>query len=354
MAAYKSEVLHRTYRKRLRPMAHYSIGWLPRWMKLIGWVPWLVNGLLGIGWIRRIVLPVAGLDARRGLPRFARKPFHRSATAKRSRVGMHRDIRADVAGTTDIPAARRASRVVLWADSFTDGLDPQIPEAIVAVLEDAGFDVFVTAGDACCGVTWISTGQLDGARKRLSHLLETLGPWAVNGVPIIGIEPSCMAVLRSDLLELLPNDPRAHAVAGGTYTFAEVLRGRAPTRPRDGWEPPALDGVTAVVQPHCHQYSVMGYGADRELLARAGATVTEAAGCCGLAGNWGYEKGHYDVSVAVAHNALIPALEAAGLVGGAAPDQTFYLADGVSCRTQAGQLAGVEGQHLAELFASRL
>jgi FAD/FMN-containing dehydrogenase/Fe-S oxidoreductase len=347
MAAYKAEVLHRTYRKRLRPMAHYSIGWLPRWMKAIGWSPWLVNGLMSVGWIRRTVLPVMGLDARRGLPRFASRPFHRSATAKRSRVGMHRDVRADVAGTTDIPSARAASRVVLWADSFTDGLDPQIPEAIIAVLEDAGFDVFVTAGDACCGITWISTGQLDGARKRLSHLLEVLGPWAVNGVPIIGVEPSCTAVLRSDLLELLPDDPRAHAVARNTFTLAEVLTGRATVRPREGWEPPSLAGVHAVVQPHCHQYSVMGYAADRELLARAGATVTEASGCCGLAGNWGYEKGHYDVSVAVAHNSLVPQLESA-------PDGAVYLADGVSCRTQAEQVAQVQGQHLAELLADRM
>lgn len=354
MAAYKSEVLHRTYKGRLRPMGHYSIGWLPRWMKVIGRVPWLVNGVLGVGWIRRLVLPVAGLDPRRGLPRFASRPFHRTAAAKRSRVPMHRDVRADVAGTTDIPSGRKPARVVLWADSFTDGLDPQIPEAMIAVLEDAGFEVFVSAGDACCGVTWISTGQLDGARKRLEHLLKVLGPWAVNGVPIIGVEPSCTAVLRSDLVELLPDDPRAHAVAQHTFTLAEVLTGRAPVRPRQGWEPPSLAGVTAVVQPHCHHYSVMGYRADRELLERAGATVTEAAGCCGLAGNWGYEKGHYDVSVQVAHNSLIPALEKAGLVGDGAPDDVVYLADGVSCRTQAEQLVDVEGLHLAEALAARL
>ena len=104
--------------------------------------------------------------------------------------------------------------MVLWADSFTNGLDPQIPDGDGAVLEAAGLEVLVSAGDACCGVTWISTGQLDGARKQLSHLLEVLGPYAVNGIPIIGVEPSCMAVLRGDLTELLPDDPRAHAVAG--------------------------------------------------------------------------------------------------------------------------------------------
>jgi Fe-S oxidoreductase len=236
--------------------------------------------------------------------------------------------------------------VVLWADSFTDGLSPEVPGAIVKVLEDAGFEVVVPGEAACCGVTWISTGQLDGAKKRLQHLLTVLGPWAVNGVPIIGVEPSCTAVLRGDLLDLLPDDPRAHAVANGTYTLAEVLTGRAPIAPAADWEPPSLAGVTAVVQPHCHQYSVMGYAADRELLARAGAEVTEASGCCGLAGNWGTERGHYELSARVAENSLLPKLR------DAAPG-SVYLADGVSCRTQADDLAGVQGIHLAQLLAER-
>jgi Fe-S oxidoreductase len=244
--------------------------------------------------------------------------------------------------------------VVLWADSFTDGLSPQIPEAIVRVLEDAGLRVLVTAGDACCGITWISTGQLDGAKKHLNHLLEVLGPFAVNGIPIIGVEPSCTAVLRGDLLELLPTDPRALAVAANTYTLAEVLTGRAPVRPKDGWQVPRLDDVTAVVQPHCHQYSVTGFTADRDLLARARVKVTEAAGCCGLAGNWGYEKGHYDVSAKVAENSLLPALRDAGLIDGEAPEGVVYIADGVSCRTQVDDLVGVQGLHIAELLAARI
>jgi FAD/FMN-containing dehydrogenase/Fe-S oxidoreductase len=364
MAAYKSEVLHQTFKGRLRPMAHYSIGWLPRWMKVIGVVPWLVNGALGVGWIRRLVLPVAGLDAKRQLPRFASTPFRRSATAKSrratasGRAPMSR-MSEHGAGISyghergDVGSSVTSKRVVLWADSFTDGLDPQILEAMVEVLDNAGFEVMVSAGDACCGVTWISTGQLDGARRKLEHLLTVLGPWAVNGVPIIGVEPSCTAVLRGDLLELLPDDPRAHAVARGTFTLAEVLTGRAGVAPREGWEPPSLEGTQIVVQPHCHQYSVTGYAADRELLARTGALVTEASGCCGLAGNWGYEKGHYDVSVQVAHNSLVPALEAAGLVGGAAPQNVVYMADGVSCRTQADHVADVQGVHLAQLLATQ-
>lgn len=378
MAAYKSEVLHQTFKGKFRPMSHYSIGWLPLWMKFIGWVPWLVNGVMGLGLVRKIVLPIAGLDPKRGLPKFAPKPFHRTEFAKSRRVvkldaggdsgargaGWTVDVPEsdpealdgvlDPAATAEVSHDIRGNTVVLWADSFTDGLSPQIPEAIVRVLEDAGLRVLVTAGDACCGITWISTGQLDGAKKHLNHLLEVLGPFAVNGIPIIGVEPSCTAVLRGDLLELLPKDPRAHAVAAHTYTLAEVLTGRAPVKPRDGWQVPRLDDVTAVVQPHCHQYSVTGFTADRDLLARAGATVTEAAGCCGVAGNWGYENGHYDVSAKVAENSLLPALRAVGFVDGEAPEGVVYLADGVSCRTQADDLVGVQGLHLAELLAARI
>nr|WP_228373732.1 FAD-binding and (Fe-S)-binding domain-containing protein [Demequina soli] len=333
MAAYKSEVLYRTYKGKVRPVTHYSIGWLPRWLKVVGLAPQLFNMLTTPRPIQRMAVSLAGMDTRRRLPEFKR-PFRRSEVARSRRANPDKATRLD-------------NLVVLWADSFTDGLDPEIPTAVVQVLESAGIDVVVVAGDACCGVTWISTGQLDGARKHLEHLLTVLGPWAVNGVPIVGVEPSCMGVLRGDLTEILPDDPRAHAVASSTFTLAEVLTGRAPVKPRDGWRVPDLADVTAVVQPHCHQYSVMGYAADRELLARAGATVTEAAGCCGLAGNWGTEKGHFDTSVAVAENSLLPALRSA-------PEGSIYLADGVSCRTQADDLADVQGRHLAQLLLKRL
>ena len=246
-------------------------------------------------------------------------------------------------------AERGAPRppVLLWTDSFSDTLAPSVAHAAVAVLRDAGYDVLVPDHDACCGLTWISTGQLDGARHQLEHLLEVLGPFAVNGIPIVGLEPSCTAVLRSDLVDLLPDDPRATAVSRATRTLAELLTAPAPIGPGDRWQVPDLSDVTAVVQPHCHHYSVMTWTADRRLLTDAGAQFSTLAGCCGLAGNFGMEKGHYDVSVAVAENALLPALRAA------APGDV-YLADGYSCRTQADQLAGVQGVHLAELLASHL
>ncbi len=335
MAAYKSEVLHRKYRRRLRPITHYTIGRLPGWLHLIGLAPRLVNALLKPRWIAKTAVWVAGMDTRRTLPVFATTPFRKSAAA-RARV-------AD--GPPE--AATGARSVVLWADSFTDNLDPDIPDAIIAVLEDAGIEVIVAGGAACCGVSYISTGQLDLARKRLDGLLGVLGPFAINSIPIVGIEPSCTAALRSDLVELLPNDPRAHAVASGVFTLAEVLTGRAPVGPREGWAVPSLADVTTVVQPHCHQYSVMGYTADREVLAAAGAAVTEAAGCCGLAGNWGTERGHYETSVKVAENSLLPKLRKA-------PVDAIYLADGISCRTQVEDLADVKGQHLAQLLRGRL
>jgi Fe-S oxidoreductase len=209
----------------------------------------------------------------------------------------------------------------------------------------------VPGEEACCGLTWITTGQLDGARRRLSKLLTVLGPFAVNGVPIIGLEPSCTAVLRSDLLELFPDDPRAAAVARETRTLAELLTSPAPLGPDEGWSVPDLTGVTAVVQPHCHHYSVMGFAADEKLLRAAGADIQVAAGCCGLAGNWGMEKGHYETSVKVAENSLLPALRELPTRPGT---EHVLLADGFSCRTQAGDLADVQGIALAELLASHL
>jgi len=200
--------------------------------------------------------------------------------------------------------------------------------------------VQITAEPVCCGLTWISTGQLDGARRQLRRSLRALGPALGDGVPVVGLEPSCTAVLRGEITELLPDDPRASRTKAATRTLAELLTGTG------DWEPPDLAGVHAVAQPHCHHHAVMGWHADSALLARSGAEVTAVGGCCGLAGNFGVERGHYDVSAAVAETALLPAVRAAG--------DAVVLADGFSCRTQLDQLAGVSGTHLAQLLASRL
>ncbi|MEL7976507.1 FAD-binding and (Fe-S)-binding domain-containing protein [Isoptericola sp. F-RaC21] len=345
MAQYKSEVLHRTYKGKLRPVDHYALGWLPRWARLAGGMPRFVNKVLGVPWIAKAVLWAGGMDTRRQVPPFAEIPFRtwwKRGWASHGVPGLG-------AGKTphDRPAEERP-KVVLWADSFSDALAPSVPQAAVKVLTEAGYDVVVPDQQACCGLTWISTGQLDGARRRLSSLLSVLGPYAVNGIPILGLEPSCTAVLRSDLLDLFPDDPRAQAVADATRTLAELLTS-PDTAPAvgSGWEMPDLSDLTAVVQPHCHQHSVMGFDADEALLRAAGADIKVLAGCCGLAGNFGMQKGHYDVSVAVAENALLPALREA------APG-TEYVADGFSCRTQAVQLEGTQGKALVEVIAERL
>lgn len=316
LAAYKSEVLHQRYRGKLRPIAHYSFGRLPFWLRLAGPFAAALNAT---GPVARLGLRLAGADPRREVPRLATRSFRRWWRRR--------------------PLVRRPEQVVLWVDSFTNSLSPSVGEAAVAVLEDAGYEVLVLPRQECCGLTWITTGQLDTARRLLRSSVDALTPHVEAGRRIVGLEPSCTAVLRSDVIELLPEDPRARAVAAATRTLAEFLTEAC-------WSPPALAGVDVLAQPHCHQHAVMGFAADEALLRGAGASVTSIAGCCGLAGNFGMEQGHYDVSVAVAENGMLPALRAA-------PDAEF-LADGFSCRTQAHQLARREGRHLAELLAARL
>jgi Fe-S oxidoreductase len=192
----------------------------------------------------------------------------------------------------------------------------------------------------CCGLTWISTGQLDGARRQLRRSLDALDTAIKTGTLIVGLEPSCTAVLRGEIAELLPADPRARQVRAATRTLAELLTGT------EKWAPPDLAGVRAVAQPHCHHHAVMGWHTDAALLASAGAEVTAVGGCCGLAGNFGVERGHYDVSQAVAETALLPAVRNA--------KDAVVLADGFSCRTQLDQLAHVNATHLAQLLASRM
>jgi Fe-S oxidoreductase len=242
--------------------------------------------------------------------------------------------RARPAATGDGPP------VALWVDSFTDSFAPEVALAAVRVLEAAGYRVQVPDDDACCALTWITTGQLDAAKRILGRTVRTLAPLAEAGVPIVGIEPSCTAVLRGDARELVA-DPATATVAAATRTLAELLTGTA------GWSPPSLAGLEVVAQPHCHHASALGWAADERLLARAGARVTRLGGCCGLAGNWGVERGHHDVSVAIAEQHLLPAVRDLG------PDGVV-LADGFSCRTQLAQLAGRPGRHLAELLADCL
>lgn len=383
MARYRSEALFRTYRGRMRPLSHYTLGWLPRLTRITARVPGLAavaNAVMSVAPLRSLAFRMIGLDPRRGMPALQSGTFtawarrhslladsvptatpgdatsagtapsdaatdarerggaQASSVSAREREGATASSRAGspiLSGPRD-PDGRPYALV--WADSFSQTLDDTGARAVVDVLEANGFAPIV-APDACCGLTWITTGQLTGAKKHLASLLGVLAPFAASGIPIVGVEPSCTAVLRDDLLDLLPKDPRSTLVSSATRTLAEVLS----ALPASARRLPSLEGVEIVAQPHCHHYSVMGWDTDQALLESLGARVTRLEGCCGLAGNFGMEAGHYDLSVAVASHSLLPSLSAR-------PD-AVYLADGFSCRTQAAQLAGRGGVHLATLLA---
>jgi Fe-S oxidoreductase len=334
MATYKAETLHQKYAGRLstlrRPRSHLTLGRLPRWAALAAPVAPALNRMLRLGPIARAARASAGIDQRRSIPTFAPTTLRKGLDRLDRRGRRERLDRLDRRG--DSPD------VWIWADSFTDHFLPQTAHAAIRVLEAAGLDVRVISEDACCGLTWVTTGQLDKARAIMGRTVATLAPYVASGVPVIGLEPSCLATLRSDAVELCA-DPRAAEVGAGVLTLAELLE-------RVEWTPPDLTGVEVVAQPHCHQSAILGWAADERLLRAAGAQVTRVPGCCGLAGNFGMEKGHYEVSVAVAETYLLPAVRA--------HEGAVVLADGMSCRVQLDDLAGVPAMHLAELLASKL
>ncbi|WP_262064248.1 FAD-binding and (Fe-S)-binding domain-containing protein [Streptomyces sp. STR69] len=346
MATYKAEFLHHHYEGRRRPASHYTMGWLPRWLRLVARTrtAWLVNSLASVRPLAALAKRLGGIAKERKIPRVAGVPFTRA---------WRREVRAESRRNTHdgVEYVETPSRghVYLWPDTFTEHLSPSVGRAAVRVLEAAGLGVLpvlpVMAGKpVCCGLTYVSTGQLDRAREVMRTTLDGMGV-LVEGEgapPVVVLEPSCAATLRTDLPELLPDDPRAARLAARVLTFAEALdRHAAPD-----WTPPRIDRPT-VGQTHCHQHAVLGDTADRRLRAAAGLTGELSGGCCGLAGNFGFEKGHYEVSATCAEEQLLPSVRQA-------PQDAVVLADGFSCRTQLEQLAGVRGRHLAEVLAEAL
>ncbi|MEU3841974.1 FAD-binding and (Fe-S)-binding domain-containing protein [Streptomyces sp. NPDC028635] len=349
MATYKAEFLHHHYAGRRRPASHYAMGRLPQWLSRVASLraAGVVNALASVRPLAGLGKRLGGIAAEREIPRVARQTFSRWWRGRPRRTGD-------------------GDLVVLWPDTFTEHLAPSVGRAAVRVLEAAGLRVvlpptlrmrgrpvgdghtrsaaaLLTArrGRVCCGLTYVSTGQLDRARAVLRRTLELMAPVLETDAPVVVLEPSCAAALRGDLPELLHDDPRAARLAGRVVTFAEALERYAPD-----WAPPVLDRpVTG--QTHCHQHAVLGDAADRRLRAAAGLTGELSGGCCGLAGNFGFERGHYEVSAACAEEQLLPSVRRA-------PQGAVVLADGYSCRTQLEQLGGVRGRHLAEVLAAAL
>ena len=248
MATYKSEALYQKYdgpdATERRPRGHYLLGRLPKWAARAAPMAPVANRMMRLGPVARLAKATAGIDQRRSIPAFARRPCgDRSATP---------DVVPDV---------------WIWADSFTDHFFPDNAHAAIRFLESTGLTVRVIADDACCGLTWVTTGQLDQARSIMERTVATLAPYVASGVPVIGLEPSCLATLRSDAVELT-DSRHAVTVAEGVLTFAELVE-------RLDVALPDLSGVEVVAQPHCHQSAIMGWAADQRLLERAGATVDQ-------------------------------------------------------------------------------
>ncbi|MFI0014237.1 FAD-binding and (Fe-S)-binding domain-containing protein [Streptomyces griseus] len=325
MATYKAEFLHHHYKGRLRPAAHYAMGRLPRWLRLAAPFARPLNALARLRPLAALAKRLAGIAPERTIPVLATETYSRW-------------LRRHQGGGTHILSSDRV--VALWADTFTEHLSPQVGRAAVRVLEEAtGRTVLPPVPGLCCGLTYVSTGQLDAARRVMRRTLDRLD--LLPGHPLVVLEPSCAATLRTDLPELLPDDPRAAELAASVRTFAQYLEEYAPD-----WAPPRLDRPAAG-QTHCHQHAVLGDAAERRLRERLGLTGELSGGCCGLAGNFGFEKGHWEVSAACAEEQLLPAVREA-------EPGTELLADGFSCRTQLDQLAGRRARHLAEVIAEEL
>ncbi|MBB4714397.1 FAD/FMN-containing dehydrogenase/Fe-S oxidoreductase [Streptomyces luteogriseus] len=352
MATYKAEFLHRHYAGRRRPAAHHALGRLPEWLRAVSRTrtAWLVNALSAVPPLAWAAKRLGGLAPEREIPRLATRTFSRWWERRRAPG-----------------ASAQGDLVILWPDTFTEHLSPAVGRGAVRVLEAAGLRVALPPtlrlekppvgdgrtvaldplsllrgrGRVCCGLTYVSTGQLDRARAVMRRTLDLMEPVLETGAPVVVLEPSCAAALRTDVPELLHEDPRAARLAAKVLTLAETLERHAP-----GWTPPRVDRPVAG-QTHCHQHAVLGDAADRRLREAALLTGELSGGCCGLAGNFGFEKGHYEVSAACAQEQLLPSVRDA-------PDGTVVLADGYSCRTQLEQLAGVRGRHLAEVLAEAL
>jgi Fe-S oxidoreductase len=296
-----------------------------------------VNFLVSFRSVETLTKRLGGIEPKRRMISFAPRPL--TDWFRRRSAGRHPHEAFDGRET-----------VVLWPDTFTNYSSDAPGRAAVEVLEAMGYRVVLPTANVCCGLTWHSTGQLDMTRKVLRDTLDVMEPLLEAGHPIIGLEPSCTVMLQDEILELLPDDPRARRVAELTTTL-----GAFTARHLEGGRPwPFGDLSTeagpapAVCQVHCHQKALDGYGPELRVLEKLGVeTAVVGGGCCGLAGNWGFEPGHYEVSQALAERELFPAIRAAA-------DGTIVLADGFSCRTQIAQGTGADGVHLAQVLKAAL
>jgi FAD/FMN-containing dehydrogenase/Fe-S oxidoreductase len=334
MASYKSEFMSHYYSRRIRPRAMYALGLLPWTLHAISRFTWLPNTLLaapGLGWAFR---KLAGITTKRPAPRFASRPFRRSQVAR----SHHDDLQATV---------------VVWPDSFTDSFRPSVDEDLVAVLEATGERVAVPSQWGCCGRPLYDAGMLGLAKRSLRHLVDILDPWTSKGIPVVVVEPSCLAAFRDELPALLADDPRAARLASLARSPAEHLLaspGFAAALSRPDRPKPGNGSARAVIHPHCHGRAIGTPPSDAELLRRLGyqAEILDA-GCCGLAGSFGYRAEHEPVSRQIGTEQWLPKVRAALGEGGGA-----FVVDGYSCVMQLGHLSELDSTALISLVRRAL
>jgi FAD/FMN-containing dehydrogenase/Fe-S oxidoreductase len=323
MATYKAEFLAHHYRRRLRPLPAYTMGLIMFHARAAARAPRLANFLTHAPGISRLLKRAGGISPDREMPRFASETF-KDWFGRRGAVNPG------------------GEPVLLFPDTFNDFLHPEVLRAATEAIEAAGLRVVVPERQLCCGRPLYDYGMLPTAKRFWRRNLAALAPFVREGVPVVGVEPSCVASFRDELPGLLPHDEDAKRLSLQTLTLAELLQRHAAD-----WEPPRIE-AKALVHGHCHQKAVMGLDAERQLYERLGLDFEVLdAGCCGLAGSFGFERDHDRISREIGEQRLMPALRAA-------PAETIVIADGFSCRTQIEALSERRPLHTAELLAGAL
>ena len=325
VATYKAEFLSHYYEGRTRPRNAYAFGNIDLWARLASHAPGFANLTTQLPFLRDISKLVAGIPKQRTIPAFAPETFKTWFARRRS---SSRDS--------------EAPPVLLWPDTFNNYFHPGTGKAAVEVLEAAGFRVVVPKANLCCGRPLYDHGMLDRAQSLLLQILDELSPEIEAGIPIVGLEPSCVAVFRDELLNLFPHDERAQALSRQTFLLSEFLETFAKDFPF-----PRIDRK-ALLHGHCHHKSLMKMTAEESVLHRLGLDFqSPAPGCCGMAGSFGFEPDKYDLSIAIGELELLPAVRHA-------PPDWLIIADGFSCREQIAQGSPRHALHLAEVLQMAL
>ena len=327
VATYKSEFLSHYYEGRLRPRSAYAFGNIDLWARVASHAPGLANLATQLPVLRDISKLVAGIPRQRSIPAFAPETFKSWFQRRRAAILRNSELR-----NPESPS------VLLWPDTFNNYFHPGTAVAAVDVLEAAGFQVLVPRAHLCCGRPLYDHGMLDRAQALLLQILDELSPEIEAGIPVVGLEPSCVAVFRDELLNLLPHNERAQALSRQTFLLSEFLEIHAPH-----FRPPRLD-CKAILHGHCHQKSLMKMTAEEAVLHRLGVDFhSPSPGCCGMAGSFGFEPDKYDVSIAIGELELLPAVRQA-------PPDWLIITDGFSCREQIAQCTPRRALHLAEVL----